>query len=154
LFKKFKKASAAQRLIEEKLYEKVLQEIDNDQIRNGLWAKALANSNGIDGKAKALYIQYRVQSIKDEAELFDAVADEPERLARIDIQENAKSVKVREVEVFFMDHIEKFGYKLIQNKDRDEMWAIHYPNGTGIKYTYSLDDLMTELSKIVKQNTL
>jgi hypothetical protein len=52
--------------MEEKLYEQVLIEMDNGDIRTGLWAKALANSDGSEEKAKGRYIKYRVQSIKDE----------------------------------------------------------------------------------------
>jgi len=66
MLKRFQRNSAANRLIEEKLYEQVLIEMDNGDIRTGLWAKALANGSGSDEKAKGLYIKYRVQSIKDE----------------------------------------------------------------------------------------
>lgn len=76
MFKRLRLASATKRLLEEKLYEKVLQELAQGHRRDGLWARALAKSNGIEGKAKGLYIQYRVQSIKDEAEVFNAIADE------------------------------------------------------------------------------
>ena len=46
--------------------------------RDGLWAKALANSEGDEKKTKALYIQYRVQAIKDEVEV-SAIIEETER---------------------------------------------------------------------------
>jgi len=69
LFEKIKRNSAATRLLEEQLYEQVVCELMRGQRRNGLWAKSLANSDGQEEKAKALYIQYRVQSLKDEAEL-------------------------------------------------------------------------------------
>lgn len=36
------------------------------QRRDGLWAKALAHSDGSNEKAKSLYIKYRAESIKDE----------------------------------------------------------------------------------------
>ncbi len=38
----------------------------------GLWAKALADSECSEEKAKSLYIKYRVQSIKDELILAEA----------------------------------------------------------------------------------
>lgn len=69
MFKKIKRNSAAARQFEEQLYEQVVGELTKGQRRNGLWAKALADSDGQEGKAKALYIQYRVQSLKDETEL-------------------------------------------------------------------------------------
>ncbi len=51
-------------------------ELSEGKRRNGLWAKALANSDGNEEKAKSLYIQYRVQSIKDEAKIMESVAEE------------------------------------------------------------------------------
>ena len=76
LWKKIKNISATQRLIEEKLYEQVTTELLNGQRREGLWAKAFANSDGCEHRAKSLYINYRVQSIRDEAELAQAAAEE------------------------------------------------------------------------------
>lgn len=70
MFDSIRKRSAAARIIEEQLYEQVVNELATGQRRNGLWAKAIANSNGQDEKAKALYIQYRVQSLRDEYELL------------------------------------------------------------------------------------
>ncbi|MDQ6972942.1 MAG: hypothetical protein Q9M30_09855 [Mariprofundaceae bacterium] len=70
MFESIKKRSAAARIIEEQLYEQVVNELASGKRRNGLWAKAIANSNGQDEQAKALYIQYRVQSLQDEYELL------------------------------------------------------------------------------------
>ncbi len=70
MFESIKKRTASARIVEEQFYEQVVNEIANGYLRNGLWAKAIANSNGQDEKAKALYIQYRVQSLKDEYELL------------------------------------------------------------------------------------
>lgn len=51
-------------------------ELSHDQRRDGLWAKAMANSGGSEEKAKSLYIKYRVQSIKDEAEIAESVVEQ------------------------------------------------------------------------------
>jgi hypothetical protein len=91
LFDSIRKRSAAARIIEEQLYEQVVKELANGQRRNGLWAKAIANSNGHQEKAKAIYIQYRVQSFRDEYKLFNGenLAKEPSRAAvAIDEKEN------------------------------------------------------------------
>ena len=82
LFEKLRRRSAAARLLDEPLYEQVLSELENGQKRNGLWAKALANSDGLIEKANALYIQYRFQSIKDEMEIASAIAEEAEKLSK------------------------------------------------------------------------
>ncbi|MBA6413399.1 hypothetical protein H2508_09795 [Parahaliea sp. F7430] len=76
MLEKFQRRSATNRLLEEKLYEQVVQELVSGQRRDGLWAKALANSDGLEGKAKALYVRYRVQSIKDEIEVNESINEE------------------------------------------------------------------------------
>ena len=48
---------------EEALYQKVVEELESSGMRAGVYAKALADSQGDESKAKALYIKYRVQSL-------------------------------------------------------------------------------------------
>lgn len=65
----FKLKSSAERseerLLEEKLYEQVAQDLAQGKRREGIWAKALANSNGSQSQAQSLYIKYHVQALKD-----------------------------------------------------------------------------------------
>ena len=56
---------ADSRLEEELIYKHILEEMDSGVIRDGLYAKAMANSNGDESKAKSLYMKYRLQSVKD-----------------------------------------------------------------------------------------
>ncbi len=70
-------SNAASRLIEEKIYETVALEIQRGELRTGLWAKALAESRGDEQKAKSLYISHRVQSIKDEKAIAEALKNNP-----------------------------------------------------------------------------
>jgi len=84
LFKKIQRNAAASRLLEEKLFEQVALELSEGKRRNGLWAKALANCDGNEKKAKSLYIRYRVQSIKDEAEILEVVAEEKKMKIKTD----------------------------------------------------------------------
>ena len=65
MFDYFKKIAISNRADDELLYEFVLNEIENGVVSKGLWGKALANSSGNDANAKSIYMQYRVQSIKD-----------------------------------------------------------------------------------------
>lgn len=51
---------------EEALYKRVLNEMDAGIVREGIWAKALADCLGDEKKAHSLYIKYRVQSLADE----------------------------------------------------------------------------------------
>lgn len=66
LFDRFKAISALARLSEETLYAQVVKELEAGIRRDGIWAKALIDSNGDQDKAKTLYVRYRVQSLKDE----------------------------------------------------------------------------------------
>ena len=59
---------AESRLVEELIYKHILEEMDSGVIREGLYAKAMANSNGDEAKAKSLYMKYRLQSVKDAME--------------------------------------------------------------------------------------
>jgi Ankyrin repeat len=87
--KKAKRTAIVDRLVEEKLYEQVLREIEAGMRRDGLWAKALQKSRGNEQEAKALYIEYRVQSIKDEAEISAALS---EQHAARSIEDNVKPI--------------------------------------------------------------
>jgi len=54
------------RLDENKLYEVVTKEVMQEQIFSyGIWGRAFADVEGDMQKAKALYIKYRVQDLKD-----------------------------------------------------------------------------------------
>jgi len=72
MFESIKKRSAAVRLVEEQLYEEVVNELASGIRRNGLWAKAIAKSECQEYTAKALYIEYRVQSLLDEYEIINS----------------------------------------------------------------------------------
>jgi len=65
MFDYFKKKAIKNRVNDEILYEYVVEELEKDMKIKGLWAKAYANSDGNENKIKPLYMQYRVQSIKD-----------------------------------------------------------------------------------------
>ena len=73
MFRKLKLNSSINRLIEEKLYEIVADEMDKNEIRKGLWAKALTQSGGDDAKVKGKYISLRVKSLRDEENLVDSI---------------------------------------------------------------------------------
>lgn len=51
---------------DEPIYEAAMRELDGSERRAGVWAKALAESDGDESKAKAKYIQQRAQQIKAE----------------------------------------------------------------------------------------
>lgn len=73
-WKKAKHASIENRLVEEKIYEQVFQELESGVRSDGLWIKAFQKGEGDEQKAKALYIEYRVQAIKDEYALIKSMS--------------------------------------------------------------------------------
>ena len=68
---------AARKISDEDYFEMAAKEVQNGQIRPGLWAKAWSEASGDDQKAKALYLKLRVTSMKDEAAKFfmDGITD-------------------------------------------------------------------------------
>jgi hypothetical protein len=70
LLDRFRSKFTESQLKEEKIYEMVLNEINQGIRREGVWAKAIAKSEGNENKAKSLYIEFRAQSLSHE--LFEA----------------------------------------------------------------------------------
>ena len=68
IFDKVKKTTIASRRYEEKLYEVALEEFENDEIRKGLYSKALSKADGDKEKADGIYLKLRVQSIMDDVQ--------------------------------------------------------------------------------------
>lgn len=53
--------------LEEKLYEKVASEIRERAIDQGIWTKALSESDGEKNRAESIYIKLRVNKLKDKS---------------------------------------------------------------------------------------
>ena len=75
-FSSTKAKLAASKLAEEQLYAQAAEEVASGQIRQGLWAKALAESDGDETAAKGRYLKLRVEIMRAEAEVLDYVAKE------------------------------------------------------------------------------
>lgn len=75
MFDRFRTQSAVSRLEEEALYAEAMREIESGIRRDGIWAMALAEANMDQSKAAARYIKLRVQSLKDEMDLTQKLAD-------------------------------------------------------------------------------
>lgn len=67
-------SSLEDRLSEERVYAAVAEEVKSEKIRAGLMAKAVAEADGNKDREMALYIKYRVQSIKDERDVAERQA--------------------------------------------------------------------------------
>jgi hypothetical protein len=93
LYDDIKAKGAAYRLTEEALYAEALREIESGQRRDGIWAKAMAESDMDAGKAGAKYIKMRVQALKDEITVFIATLqkDQPQPVREpVSIQSDSK----------------------------------------------------------------
>ncbi|SOB75805.1 hypothetical protein SAMN04488490_1445 [Marinobacter sp. LV10R510-11A] len=132
MFEKFRRNSAAARLLEEQLYEQVVMELSQGQRRDGLWAKAMANSDGSEEKAKSLYIKYRVQSIKDESEIAEAVTEQ-EEYNRKNVPAIERQKRVNNAEALLRSK----GYWLLS---RGNGWVVKKPLG-GQQPINTLDQL-------------
>ena len=80
LFDKFKskdfKDNPFVRKGEEALYRQAMNEIESGSINKGVYAKALADSEGNEDKVRSLYLKYRIQSILDDKVLAELAAKE------------------------------------------------------------------------------
>jgi hypothetical protein len=91
IYDDIKVKGAAYRLTEESLYAETLREIESGQQRDGIWAKAMAESDMDQGKAGAKYIKLRVQSLKDEVTIFIAELNRTQKIEKVPDKVEAKS---------------------------------------------------------------
>ncbi len=121
IFDRLKTEAIGARVAEEELYASVLREIESGVRRDGLWAKALASASGDEGKAKGLYIEYRVQSLRDEIEIAKRLPD---------IQAEATRQRAAAERQRIIDECSKalsqLGYRLVQKANG---WEIREPLG-------------------------
>lgn len=69
---------------EDEFYEAVARELQGNLVKPGLWTKAFAQADGETGKARALYIRYRVQELIQEKQQVIERSAEQQRAASID----------------------------------------------------------------------
>jgi hypothetical protein len=146
IFDKFKTSTAIDRLSEEKLYEQVAQELKAGKKREGIWVKAMAKSGGDLNKAEALYIELRVQAIKDEASLAKA-----QNKLKEELEENQRSArKQREMESIkklsqkksrCINRLENLGYKITSHLNPETKIEIFKVTDTVPNINHSFDTL-------------
>lgn len=93
LFDDIRAQGAVFRLTEEVLYAEALREIEAGTRRDGLWAKALAESGGNQDLANAVYIKLRVRALRDEATLW--LRQEQQQKGGADVQPPKPQVSQR-----------------------------------------------------------
>ena len=96
IFDKVKKTTIISRRYEERLYEVALEEVENNEIRKGLYAKALAKAEGDKEKADGIYLKLRVQSIMDDIQSEQINSREDARAyAAIQAHKEFESIEVK-----------------------------------------------------------
>jgi hypothetical protein len=96
---------------ENKLYEKVWDEISNGIKDKALWAKAYANGVGSEEKTKALYITYRVEALKIQEKEKKEIYEEKEE-KRKKIHEEKIELFLKEKGLFKIKSISDTEYKV------------------------------------------
>lgn len=61
IFERLKRQNLQSKLFEEEAYRLVLEEMQSGVRREGLWAKAIAHSDGDENRVKSLYLKYRTE---------------------------------------------------------------------------------------------
>ena len=121
--------SAVDRLTEEQLFEMAAAEIADNVVRPGLWAQALAISEGDENKAKAKYLILRVQAMKDEA-LVRALEEEEKEHQKQEEQKRQREMekrKIAEDKVEFQHlkkQIESFSFLVTKNSKHNQGFCI------------------------------
>jgi hypothetical protein len=83
---------ASSRITEEALYAEALREVEAGLRRDGLWAKALAETGMRQLDAQACYLKLRVQSLRDEIDLVVQDAARETRQKQQLLLEQSKAV--------------------------------------------------------------
>lgn len=132
----FRKKTAIDRLAEERLYEIVALEIKNDELRDGLWAKALSEAKGNSDEAKGIYIKLRVQSLIDEHEVMSQIQKEVSQSeAREAVDQSARELQERKSKL--RSQAKELGVDIEEKKDG--VWvARDWPSSPA---RYSIDEL-------------
>ena len=105
--------NADDRLAEEMLYAEAMREIEQGLRRDGLWGKAIADSEGDDKKAKGLYLKYRVQALKDELERERQKAYEQQQFAE------EQRIEKKEKDTYGYSDLKKSELKQLQAEEAE-----------------------------------
>ena len=90
LFTFLRDTFVAKRIDDQSIYADALREIESGIRRDGLWAKALAASNGDERKAKASYIEFVVAAMHDETYISRRLAEEE----ALKLKQNASAARM------------------------------------------------------------
>ena len=95
MIEKFTSTSKERRAREEAFYELALQEVISGNIRPGLWAKAMATSNGSDEAVRGQYLKLRVLSMLDEFSTQEALHKKKLKIDRVNRELKSKEEEIQ-----------------------------------------------------------
>ena len=81
------------RKAEEALLAEVMEEVSQGNRREGVWAKALIDSDGDEEKAQSLYITYAIQSIVDDKILVNKERGRKQAAIKAEIDRKQAAIK-------------------------------------------------------------
>ncbi len=86
--------------LEEKIYEKIAKEIENDDIQKGLWIKAKAETSGDENQIESRYIKLRFDQLKEKsiAHQQEKVKEEQERNQKEEAESAIREAEIKEEE--------------------------------------------------------
>ena len=152
---------------ENKFYEQIWREIEENKTDLGLWAKCFSTCEGDENKTKALYVNERVLVLKEnlQKQIIDQgrkAKEEANSETKIcpeqaldNIEESITLDKfkktISERPSFYSKFLKQFGYTLIKYEE-EEKWAIHTEGSGVVMYINSYETLLTRILKIAKKN--
>ncbi len=113
IFDKVKKTTISSRRTEERLYELALEEVENGEIRKGLFAKAIAKADGDKEKADGIYLNLRVQSMLDDIESEKIRLKEQALFDSANVISHEFKPKIKKRNSLWEECVELFGFKRI-----------------------------------------
>ncbi len=149
IFDKFKTSTAIDRLSEERLYEQVAQELKAGKKRDGIWVKAMAKTGGDLNKAEALYIELRVQAIKDEASLASAQQKLNEEIRKS--QELEREAELSRKKEIYINKLENLGYEVVLYPDSESAFKV-VNLATDVSHSFDTLEELYQFSNSIPQS--
>jgi len=144
----------AEAVNEDSLYEQALEELDSNNINKATWAKAFADAEGDDSKARAYYIKRRVENLKIEEK---RLCDEQERIRQKRCIEEER-LRGEQVRISQKSELEKILPKIKEAYIGDHEWGDMLDRSIDKLREYNLDyyllETMLHLSKLQRNSCI
>ena len=105
-------------MIEEEFYELAYEEIESGNLKKGLWAKAFSEAEGDENKAKALYIKYRFDQIKEGHKEIEQEEEEVKIDSKLESEKKIIETEIESPDEFAKRHK---GQSKLSQEDNDRI---------------------------------